>query len=105
MSKHTPGPWENSDGLIGQCTWNQPACDQDEPYLHIATVNDIEGLNHGRRRTLPAGTAKANARLIASAPELLAELRFAVRYYNAGGHFDLADTVSKVIAKAEGTDE
>lgn len=58
MSKHTPGPW-TTGVLIG-------IAGQDEAGISIGFVNS----NDAARRA----ECKANARLIAAAPELLASL-------------------------------
>ena len=60
--KHTPGPWREAAG-----TFIRSATDDDDGVL-IAVVRDI----HVR-----SAAAKANARLIASAPEMLDALQVA----------------------------
>lgn len=64
-SKHTPGPWQTS-GDYSVCS---------ESGLHITGV-----LGYG---ALPE-TNRANARLIAAAPELLAACQIAVQLFDAG---------------------
>ncbi len=66
MSKHTPGPW----------TWRNEPFDDGTPFFVITA-----GIGFfGSHSTLPSGfcasgiMSEANARLIASAPELLAAL-------------------------------
>jgi hypothetical protein len=60
-TQHTPGPWAQS---IGDDDWHQIISHPDGEGL-IADVNAYKGSPKGR----------ANARLIASAPELLAALQ------------------------------
>ena len=72
---HTPGPW-----LLPHFTDDLHSCNCQyilaEPYMGaVATVhrNEREGAEPGRNGDYPAGDeARANARLIASAPDLLA---------------------------------
>lgn len=69
MSKHTPGPW-----MVGKHTNDYYQCEVHSYNFEIATC-----WNHG-------GTIqeemKANARLIAAAPELLYQLKRIVDYYS-----------------------
>ena len=61
MSKHTPGPWEEIDGVI----WN---VDEDGmPGCHA--IADIRALDSMQRRR-DGALIEANARLIAAAPEM-----------------------------------
>jgi hypothetical protein len=64
MSKHTPGPWRYS-----------------EAYGYIDSVNDTI-VDLGDVRT---ETERANARLIAAAPELLAACKFLLTQCNSAG--------------------
>lgn len=92
MSKHTPGPWYVDDvdqdniEIIGKPSW---ACSRNyiDGEWAVAKADDFMGEH-------PEETA-ANARLIASAPDLLKALK-AVVY---SGDFDAAIAA---IAKAEG---
>jgi hypothetical protein len=110
MTKHTPGPWHvNSvDGsqwaVIGPATTHQGCgayiCDMVNGSLEInAYIGHLE--------------ADANARLVAAAPELLAQLQTALRYIEhigancterGQGHPQqaLVDSIRNAIAKAEG---
>lgn len=71
MTKHTPGPWVTTE-------WPKPNIDG--PYLKIGIKHKSEVCDGGEHCTVEAGhitpeadaTARANARLIAAAPELLA---------------------------------
>ena len=78
-SKHTPGPWiiENND-ILGHIS----------AIVHVATIhNDIDG----------------NARLIASAPELLEACKDAYELMSAGKVLTACERkLCKAIAKAEG---
>ena len=102
MSKHTPGPWE----------WNGPnqlwggerateevltAKDDGEPYgMHSALIE-----HHW-----DGGVAKANARLIAAAPELLEALRalidMDVAYQRGPAVQEAVEAARAAIAKATG---
>jgi len=88
LSGHTPGPWTKKGTQIRKGDF----------YLASS-----------RQSGLPPEEAAANAHLIASAPELLLELKSAIFQYEqllkkTGGK-DYCDTIEdarKVIAKAEG---
>ena len=90
---HTPGPWKASQGLpsIGWHVgmpgrWRLIVVGRDER---------DEGMSDEELR--------ANARLIAAAPELLEALRHLVaRVIENGGTGDLIDSALAAIAKAEG---
>ena len=109
--KHTPGPWrtgredmQSYDGATGE-PFASVYCDDERAEMHLG-----EKLPYDIARTF-GDECKANARLIAAAPELLESLKEFVGLAN----FD-ADTVPKtteewdamvakaeaVIAKAEG---
>jgi hypothetical protein len=69
MSQHTPGPWAVDDDLPEiYSTVDQHS----RGYLAVVRGKD------SRNKPLPADEVRANARLIAAAPELLRELKFAV---------------------------
>ena len=62
-SKHTPGPWRQSGLLIyGEGNYNIAAA---KPFMRPRTVSPDDAVSE----------ARANARLIAAAPEMLAALR------------------------------
>ena len=88
ISKHTPGPWDMDEGDYG--------------IYQIETSDQIaEVFSHH-----PDEELKANARLIAAAPELLEALRELLEY--DGGAFCVCDDpyamdrARAAIAKAEG---
>lgn len=98
MAEHTPGPWSWDAGDIGN-EYSIPYCDvfagSGDDFI-IASVNDRFDRTQGR----------ANARLIAAAPDLLEALEDAVRWFEAyvgdadhGRAFDLT-RAKAVIAKA-----
>ena len=92
MSKHTAGPWrvENDTDIIG--TENDPA---------NGCVGPVD-VAHVYQRTV-AGRTKANARLIAAAPELLAALTRTEDYLrNCCGSAKIANFCKAAIAKATG---
>ena len=63
MSKHTPGPWEASEGYPSD-VW------------HVDMPNRTLSVSVSRHETddMPVEEVQANARLIAAAPDLLAAL-------------------------------
>ena len=90
MNKHTPGPWYATV---------PPSCD-----IHF--IRSIDSDDAGQIAKVRVGPvleqaeALANARLIATSPELLEMLQKAVKF---GGLFpDLAEEARAVIAKATG---
>jgi hypothetical protein len=100
MGKHTPGPWDWDAGDIGNeysiryCTVSKGAGD-----LIIAEVNDVFSIEEGR----------ANAALIAAAPDMKDALKLMVRdnppssegrrMYN---NLAALDAARAALAKAEG---
>lgn len=115
MSKHTPGPWIWRAGYDGEvidiASYNSPGF-YDNPVLHAVTGDAIIGCEEywslGPAQNME--TERANARLIATAPELLsiAKRWAAIDAGNwdiARNAFDkqelMADTRA-AIAKAEG---
>lgn len=92
MSAHTPGPWNITDDE-----------DNDDETIVIAATDglttyygiaDVRNWNKER-----AGEHKANANLIAAAPEMLQTLRFVLE---RSGDPVIEQVVSTAIAKAEG---
>ena len=69
-SKHTPGPWEAT--LIEEGLWHIERTDdvQNHKWVPIAIVDHHRDMHDATRRE----TAPANARLIASSPDLYAAL-------------------------------
>ena len=111
-AKHTPGPWAvRDDGMDYAC----PIIDSPSVgrgyYASIATATQRDP--HPREGGgIPIATARANARLIAAAPDLLAALEKAVeRYGKPGGPWNvpsdpgtwIADSRA-AIAKAKGVE-
>ena len=102
MTKHTPGPWRTNDGHPAPIIW---ADDPRHGGIEVARASTWGGdgmdeIGH-------------NARLIAAAPDLLWELRYALRvmegaYDDPSGLADLArciESAREAIAKAEGEEE
>lgn len=94
MSEHTPGPWEWDAGDIG-AEYSVPYSDifKDAGEIIIASFND----------NIPEG--RANARLIAAAPDLLEALEDIARGPLQGpGDFKVyaQETARKAVAKARG---
>ena len=98
MSEHTPGPWEVCHTAKGY------------PYQIIAPNSDNDakgrvGKNVTRWGSISLPTSdegKANARLIAAAPDLLAALEAVVHAYENGGMIDPIQQAIAAIAKARG---
>ena len=91
VTKHTPGPW----------VWNG----KDMPFADIedARGNVIAGMNESVRHDAQQARAeeRANARLIAAAPELLAALRMVIAHDGRLTGADW-DTIRAAVDKAEG---
>jgi len=85
--KHTPGPWEEKDGVVyGKMGIIRP---------YITDIND----DHND------GETKANARLVAASPELLSsaiEALHALEQHVPGIHPIIRQHLASAIAKAEG---
>lgn len=99
-TKFTPGPWELDSS--GQRVWNPKIkCGH---IAHIYCKDSSSGTKFYRDET-----AKANARLISAAPELLEACKYAFENLRPkgnvkkdfSGHLAMA-TLSKAINKAEG---
>ena len=89
----TPGPWqvhsdepEYSDYIIGDI--DGPIEDNEMTYSPVCCVSETKHF-------------AANRRLIAAAPELLAQLQHAVRWHDQLNSVDI-ERMRGVIAKAEG---
>ncbi|OZI58736.1 hypothetical protein [Bordetella genomosp. 1] len=79
-TKHTPGPWEADGEYVQQVGQTEVGI--------CAVLNMDEG---GSKGWYPGETTRANARLIAAAPDLLEALRAVVRVADrATDEFDLA---------------
>lgn len=91
-STHTPGPWE----------WDGNVCDYDPeneaPWLVQAPWDSKES------QSILIGSikckSKANAKLIAAAPELLAALRDCIAALGGVNSDNVPETARKAIAKA-----
>lgn len=87
---HSSGPWAVDDTYAGQSLKLRIVCPQGE------AVADVWGCDD---------EARANARLIAAAPELLAHLKYAVKLLEALPGFRgtaQVDAMQAAIAKARG---
>ena len=99
MTEHTPGPW-TATGNGGE----------DEAYLVVKRDNHSDILSHIARMydvwicDEHGGTAKANARLIAAAPELLAACRAIAQLADGQGRANMLEVAGQAraaILKAE----
>lgn len=88
MTQHTPGPWH-----VGVKQAEKIVYDSTGWAVANATVY------HGEN---DAEQVKANARLIAAAPDLLEFAKAVVRYAGSAGDDYLADKARDVIAQATG---
>lgn len=93
MSKHTPGPWVIRQGD----EWTNSIVTQ-HGTLPNGEANDWEVASYNLRRD----EAKANARLIAAAPELLEALRVAFGHVDRDTHWNDHALIAAVLAKLEG---
>ena len=73
MSKHTPGPWRYDISYSGDIFIS--AQTENEPETNIGVLSPDRTLNHKRTHKFDKGTAEANARMIAAAPDLLSALQ------------------------------
>ena len=91
MKTHTPGPWTTKKLDIG--TYDVCRCGNDEIRTRVCRLHASQiQPEHG-------GTIEANARLIASAPDLLAALE---RLAHPMADDDDLDYARAIIAKAKG---
>jgi hypothetical protein len=96
-TKHTPGPWAIIFGGMGE----------DEHFTIGAKRDDVLVAECANSRA-PGEQVRANAALIAAAPDLLAALRGVLPHIeheadNGGGWDELVKTLSAAIAAAEGS--
>ena len=110
-AKHTPGPWiVRDDGMDYVCPIIDSPSVGKGYYASIATATQRDP--HPREGGgIPIATARANARLIAAAPDLLAAMEKAVEHYGKpGGPWNVPSEpgawisdARTAIAKAKGT--
>lgn len=107
MSEHTPGPW----AAVGKSVRTAATIGRknDAPNGYQGGICNCLGGSFDKYEQ--DQIAKANARLISAAPELLEALESFVHLYEAGAHFD-ESTLRKVvngmraaIARAKGESE
>ena len=87
MTEHTPGPW---------AIWTDP--DRYDPYATVYCPRDDTVIAKCDIGHAPVDVERANARLIAAAPDMLDELE---RLLDVLGDEDI-EIVEQVIAKARG---
>lgn len=91
MSKHTKGPWN--------------ALPADEyGMIDVLANTDMEGTLVSRLYVCPNAEEKANANLIAAAPDLLDACKRALLYLGTPKQSQIAELLATSIAKAEGRD-
>lgn len=95
-AKHTPGPWHATQ-------WGKTVVIDAPEYLGLAHLNHIGNIMANGRPALAID--KANARLIAAAPEMLEALKALLwQHDNHGQLFGMAlQDARATIAKAEGS--
>ena len=98
VSKHTPGPWLFNDNSKHWAT---------HPFsvtVRKRGVHAVAVANIPARATIELSEAKANAQLIAAAPDLLKALEkiVALEHYRHGYHPAWTDQARAAIAKARG---
>ncbi len=103
--KHTPGPWEYvpSNEHHGPYVANGWGAGDICDCYTMTLPNQPSTASGGPSRPIhfQHGEAEANARLIASAPDLLEALRMAKVWLDFDGRFDMQG-INAAIAKAEG---
>lgn len=103
-TKHTPGPWVTFPADVGSVAC--PVGTRVLKYGHHPIADAFFGYQQG----MPSyDEAKANARLIAAAPDLLEALTFARKFHamkcekgDSGFPAQLVETIDDAIAKATG---
>lgn len=94
---HSPGPWTYE---VARTCDTKVSFDISAPHGPTFDRFDVAHLTNPY-----SGTAEGNARLIASAPELLAalkEMHAAFRFYSKGHELNAIQSAHRAIAKAEG---
>lgn len=103
MSAHTPGPWE-ADERLASGTIFGPEVDGVQTFVAFVRLDDTRERHDGRIEEVKSKEAKANARLIAAAPDLLEALDLADRLLR-GANMNrsvVENKVSAALAKAGG---
>ena len=97
MTQHTPGPWE---------VWNH---DNDPRHVYVGPVKGglcvaaVVSCNaHGVYTPETEARGRADAQLVAAAPDLLEFAKAVVRYAGSAGDDYLADKARDVINRATG---
>lgn len=105
MNAHTPGPWTVDDHLSSSCCVGTV----DEKGRAVCNISQSKVIFHKRKRPefVMDDEDRANARLIAAAPDLLAELKWVagrIDRQSGSPNFtsDEYDRIVAAIAKAEG---
>ena len=81
MSKHTPAPWK----VCGGMTPHFKTITSPQGYIVFSMADHYRHTEHGKTIKAPDyDTQKANARLIAAAPELLEALGAILASYDSG---------------------
>lgn len=78
MSMHTPGPWQYRPHKYDDWGWVRGGTADDEgsfPLVACARSGSFEATDYAKHRAEKTDPFEANARLIAEAPVLLAELK------------------------------
>jgi hypothetical protein len=97
MTQHTPGPWTHSQ-------WGQTISINADGFTGIANINPSGNHKSG----IPKPEDRANARLIAAAPDLLETAKLALadlqesEKRNGYQNFKSGELLRAAIAKAEG---
>ena len=103
MSTHTPGPWAvhaHSAFVVPAEHLNRQIGGSSDPAVDLATYAQEICALHWPDLHRTEAEVRANAQLIAAAPEVLAALKYARRMVNAS-ECDIA-YIDAAIAKAEG---
>jgi hypothetical protein len=103
MDKFTPGPWTVPHLAQDDCECNCASVLADGYFGSVATISVDNGkrVGEGGNDSPPLEEAKANARLIAAAPELLSTMREVLRITDR--KHDAWTAAYAAIAKATGT--
>lgn len=97
-TKHTPGPW--AARRVSRQEWHIDAPNGDPLLGHWAWQGLAAVYGNDDNKVAGSQVAKANARLIASAPAMLAALRAMVRMTINSGHVsdDMAPALNMALA-------